>query len=108
MVEIAVEEESLAEAAAGDNVRLRIKGLDEEQVAAGDVVCRPPPPDADAGGAGGVGWLAKGVTVVQARISILECKSIISAGALSLALPLPPSLPLSLSLSFASQSTRPP
>ncbi|PJF17397.1 Sup35p [Paramicrosporidium saccamoebae] len=64
---IYIEETEVKSAKSGDNVRLRLKGVEEEDVATGFVVCDPIRP-------------IKAATTFQAQLVILQIKNIIAPG----------------------------
>jgi peptide chain release factor subunit 3 len=64
---IYIEETEVKAARSGDNVRLRLKGVEEEEVSSGFVVCDPSRP-------------VKAATSFQAQLVILQIKNIIAAG----------------------------
>lgn len=60
-------EEEIPSAIAGDNVRIRVRGVEEDDVSVGFVCCEPRKP-------------VPSVTQFQAQLAILESKNIICAG----------------------------
>lgn len=60
-------EEEVPSALAGDNVRIRVRGVEEDEVSLGFVLCDPRKP-------------VHAVTQFQAQLAILESKNIICAG----------------------------
>jgi len=60
-------EEEVPSALAGDNVRLRLRGVEEDEVTVGFVLCDPKKP-------------VHAVTQFQAQLAILDSKNIITAG----------------------------
>lgn len=64
---IYIEETEVKAAKSGDNVRLRLKGVEEEEVSTGFVVCDPSRP-------------VKAATSFQAQLVILQIKNIIAPG----------------------------
>ncbi len=67
MLSINIEEAEVKEAESGDNVRLRLKGIEEEDVMVGFVACSSTSP-------------VKATTAFQAQLAILNIKSIIASG----------------------------
>ncbi|KAJ3021080.1 translation termination factor GTPase eRF3 [Thoreauomyces humboldtii] len=61
------EDQELTSAKSGDNVRLRLRGIEEEDILPGFVLCSPKNP-------------VHAVTVFEAQLSIIEYKSIMCAG----------------------------
>lgn len=64
---IGIEEAEVKEAESGDNVRLRLKGIEEEDVQTGFVACSTSRP-------------VKAATHFIAQLAILNIKSILAAG----------------------------
>lgn len=60
-------EDEIPSAIAGDNVRVRVRGIEEDEVSVGFVVCEARKP-------------VHSVTQFQAQLAILESKNIICAG----------------------------
>lgn len=61
------QDEEMKHAVCGDNVRLRLKGVEEDEISAGSVLCDPK-------------HAVKTVTSFEAQLIILEHKNIICAG----------------------------
>ncbi|KAI9595153.1 P-loop containing nucleoside triphosphate hydrolase protein [Syncephalis fuscata] len=67
VVGIQIEEEEVEAAVSGDNVRLRLRGVEEEDISAGFILCTPKQP-------------AHVVRSFEAQLAILDHKNIICAG----------------------------
>lgn len=67
VVAVFFEETEMITAVSGDNVKLKVKGIEEEDIATGNVACDVERP-------------IKTGTVFEVQIAILSCKSIISCG----------------------------